>query len=41
MKEFSQFVKDETLALEFIKTTDLTDEYDVNDYKVKFKVEKI
>jgi len=38
---FVEFVCDETLALEFIKTTGLDDEYDVNDYKVKFKVEKI
>jgi len=38
---FVEFVCDETLALEFIKTTGLDDEYDVNEYKVKFKVEKI
>ena len=37
---FIEFIKDETLALEFNKTTGLTDEYDINDYKVKFKVEK-
>jgi len=39
--DFVEFVKDETLALEFIKTEGLNEEYDVNDYKVKFKVEKI
>ena len=38
--DFVDFVKDETLALEFIRTTGLDCEYDVNDYKVKFKVEK-
>ena len=37
---FIEFIKDETLALEFNKTTGLTDEYDINEYKVKFKVEK-
>ena len=41
IKEFVEFVKDETLALEFVKGTGLTDVYDVNDYKVGFKVEKI
>ena len=38
---FVDFVKDETLALEFIKTEGLEEEYDVNDYKVKFKVERV
>ena len=38
---FVEFVKDETLALEFIKTEGLEEEYDVNDYKVKFKVERV
>ena len=37
---FVDFIKDETLALEFNKAKDLTDEYDINDYKVKFKVVK-
>ena len=41
IKEFVEFIKDETLALEFVKTTNLDDMYDVNDYKVGFKVEKI
>ena len=40
IKDFIDFIKDETLALEFKKAKNLTDEYDVNDYKVKFKVEK-
>ena len=38
--DFIDFIKDETLALEFNEVTNLTDEYDINDYKVKFKVEK-
>ena len=41
IREFIDFVKDETLALEFVKTTGLDDVYDVNDYKVGFKVVKI
>ena len=41
IKDFVEFVKDETLALEFVKTTGIDDVYDVNDYKVGFKVEKI
>ena len=41
INDFIEFVCDETLAVEFIKTTGLTDEYDVNEYKVKFNVEKI
>ena len=41
MTDFVEFVKDETLALEFVRTTGLDSEFDVNDYKVKFKVEKI
>ena len=40
IKSFVKFIKDETLAISFKKGTKLTDEYDVNDYKVKFKVEK-
>ena len=40
IKDFIPFIKDETLALVFESKTKLTDEYDVNDYKVKFKVEK-
>ena len=41
IKDFIEFIKEETLALEFNEVTDLTDEYDINDYKVKFRVEKI
>ena len=41
INDFIEFVKDETLAVEFVKTTGLDDLYDVNDYKVGFKVEKI
>ena len=41
LSDFVEFVKDETLALEFVKTTGLNDIYDINDYKVSFKVEKI
>ena len=40
IKDFIDFIKEETLALEFNEATDLTDEYDINDYKVKFKVDK-
>ena len=40
IKDFVEFIKDETLALEFKEGKKLTQEYDVNDYKVKFKVEK-
>ena len=40
VKDFIEFIKEETLALEFNEVTDLTDEYDINDYKVKFKVDK-
>ena len=38
--DFIDFIKDETLALEFKQANNLTLEYDVNDYKVKFNVEK-
>ena len=41
INEFVEFVKEETLALEFVKATNLDDVYEVNDYKVFFKVEKI
>ena len=41
MKDFVEFVKDETLAIEFVKTTGLDEMYDVNEYKVGFRVEKI
>ena len=41
INDFASFVMDETLAIEFVRTTGLDTEYDVNDYKVKFKVEKI
>ena len=40
IRDFVDFIKDETLALKFETKTKLTDEFDVNDYKVKFKVEK-
>lgn len=40
IKDFIDFIKDETLAVEFNKTNNLTDEYDINEYKVKFRVEK-
>ena len=41
IEEFASFVMDETLAVEFIRATELTDEFDVNEYKVKFRVERI
>ena len=40
INDFISFIKDETLALEFNRVDNLTDEYDINEYKVKFKVEK-
>ena len=40
VKDFVDFIKEETLAVEFSKKTNLTDEYDINEFKVKFKVEK-
>ena len=40
IKDFTKFIQDETLAIEFNRVDNLTDEYDINEYKVKFKVEK-
>ncbi len=40
IKDFIDFIKDETLALEFNTKSGLKDEYDINEYKVKFKVVK-
>jgi isoleucyl-tRNA synthetase len=40
IKDFVEFIKAETLALEFKESKDLNDSYDINDYTVKFKVEK-
>ncbi len=36
-----EFIKNETLALEFIKDSSISDVFDINDHKVKLKVEKI
>jgi len=41
IKNYLEFIKEETLALEFNEVNNLTDEYDINEYKVKFKVEKV
>ena len=41
IKDYLDFIKDETLALEFNEVNNLSDEYEINEYKVKFKVEKI
>ena len=41
ISDFIEFIKEETLALEFVKGNDLTDTYNINDYEVKFRVEKI
>ena len=41
IKDFIDFIKDETLALEFNTKSGLKDEYDINEYKVKFKVDKV
>ena len=41
IKEYIDFIKDETLATEFNEVNNLDDEYDINEYKVKFKVERV
>ena len=41
LKDYLDFVKEETLCVEFIPTEDKLDEVDVNDYKVGFKLEKV
>ena len=40
IKEYIDFIKDETLALDFKEVKNLQDEYDINEYKVKFMIEK-
>ena len=35
------FIKDETLAVEFTKGNNLTDDYEINECNVKISVEKI
>ena len=40
LEKYLDFIKEETLATDIIKASNLTDEYDVNEYKVLFKVEK-
>ena len=39
--EFIDFIKDETLAVEFNKGSNLTDSYEINEYNVKISVEKL
>ena len=41
LKDYLDFVKEETLCVEFIPTQDKLEEVDVNDYKVEFKLEKV
>ncbi|MBQ4032107.1 MAG: class I tRNA ligase family protein, partial [Bacilli bacterium] len=41
LKDYLDFVKEETLCVEFIPTQDKLEEVDVNDYKVGFKLEKV
>ena len=41
ISNYLDMIKKETLAIGFIPSKDLSLEYDINDYKVKFKVEKI
>ena len=36
-----EFIKNETLAIEFIKDTSDYEVFDINDYDVKLKVEKL
>lgn len=40
IQNFVKFIMDETLAIEFTKTTGLNDSYTINEYEVKIKVEK-
>ncbi len=39
--EYEKYIKEETLALEILVKESLTDEYDINDYKVKLFIEKV
>ncbi len=41
VKDFVKFIQDETLAVEFICGDNLSSEYEINEYLVKFEVEKI
>lgn len=41
IKEFEDYIKDETLAIDIIKKEDLTNKYDINDIEVYLDVEKI
>ena len=41
ISKFIDFIKDETLAVEFTKGNNLTDDYEINEYNVKISVEKI
>ena len=41
IKEFKDYIKDETLAIDIIKKEDLTNKYDINDLEVYLDVEKI
>ena len=41
IKEFEDYIKDETLAINIIKKEDLTNKYDINDLEVYLDVEKI
>ena len=41
IEKFIDFIKEETLAVEFIQDDKLEDIYDINEYQVKFKVDKI
>ena len=36
-----EFIKNETLALEFIKDSNIDETFDINDHRVKLKVEKV
>lgn len=41
IKEFEDYIKDETLTIDIIKKEDLTNKYDINDIEVYLDVEKI
>ena len=40
LKEFNDYIKDETLTIDIIKNESLNDEYELNDIKVYLDIEK-
>ena len=41
LNDFGDYIKDETLAVELIKDSNLTDKYNINDIEVYLDVERI